>query len=93
MLYVRLKGGLEFLLVGDIAWQEATLEQRAPRARLVSWIMGEDTEAITHQLRAILDFKQQHPLVDVVVAHDVPAMERRFERDTVTRGLVVPAAP
>jgi hypothetical protein len=55
--------------------------------------MGEDTEAITHQLRAILDFKQQHPLVDVVVAHDVPAMERRFERDTVTRGLVVPAAP
>ncbi len=86
MFYVRLKGGAEFLLVGDIAWQEANLERLRPRARLASLIMGEDDEAVTHQLRAILDLKKAHPSIDVVVAHDIPAMERRFQGGAVGRG-------
>lgn len=79
MLFVRLKTGPEYLLVGDVVWQEANLERLAPRPRLVSLLMGEDDEAITHQLRAIVDFKSANPSVDVVVSHDVSAMERRFK--------------
>ncbi len=85
MLYVRMKSGEELLLVGDIAWQEANLERLSPRARVVSWVMGEDAEAVTHQLRAIVDFKKANPSVDVIVAHDVPAMERRFNSGAVVR--------
>jgi len=87
MLYVRLKGGAEFLLIGDVAWQEKNLELEKTRARAISWMMGEDAEAITHQLRAILDFKKANPSVDVVVAHDIAAMDRRFAAGTVGRGL------
>jgi glyoxylase-like metal-dependent hydrolase (beta-lactamase superfamily II)/biopolymer transport protein ExbD len=86
MFYVRLQGGAELLLIGDIAWQERNLERKVNRARLVGWL-GEDSEAIGHQIRAIADFKQANPDVDVVVAHDIPAMERRFERGVVKRGL------
>jgi glyoxylase-like metal-dependent hydrolase (beta-lactamase superfamily II) len=86
MLYVGLKGGGELLFVGDIAWQEANLERLSPRARLVSLVMGEDAEAIAHQLRAIADFKKANPSVDVVVAHDVRGMERRFANGAVGRG-------
>jgi glyoxylase-like metal-dependent hydrolase (beta-lactamase superfamily II) len=87
MFYVRLKGGSEFLLIGDIAWQEKNLELPRTRARVVSWIMGEDAEAITHQIRAILDFKKANPSADVVVAHDIPAMDRRFASGAVGKGL------
>lgn len=86
MLYVRMQTGAEFLLIGDIAWQEANLEKEKTRARVVSLIMGEDDEAIVHQLRAVLDFKKANPTVDVVVAHDIPAMERRYTSGAVTKG-------
>ncbi|MBX7098665.1 MAG: MBL fold metallo-hydrolase [Myxococcaceae bacterium] len=98
MLYVRQAGGAEFLLVGDIAWQELALEKESTRARLVSLAMGEDDEAIVHQLRAIKDFKKANPTVDVVVAHDIAAMERRFASGAVGKGYaevqaVAPPAP
>ena len=86
MLYVRMKGGAELLLVGDIVWQESAFERLSTRPRLISSIMGEDAEAITHQIRAIVDFKKANPSIDVVVAHDIPAMERRFNGGAVGRG-------
>ena len=87
MLYVRLKGGAELLLIGDIAWQEASLEQLRTRPRLASLIMGEDAEAIVHQLRAITELRKANPALDVVVAHDLAAMERRFQSGAVQKGL------
>jgi glyoxylase-like metal-dependent hydrolase (beta-lactamase superfamily II) len=86
LFYVRMKGGAELLLIGDVAWSEQNLALPKTRARAVSWMMGEDAEAITHQLRAILDFKKANPAVDVVVAHDVAAMDRRFAAGTVGKG-------
>ena len=86
LFYVRLAGGEELLLIGDVAWQEANLEQQKNRARLTG-MLAEDSEAIAHQMRAILDFKASNPKVDVVVAHDIPAMERRFASGSVGKGL------
>lgn len=87
MLYVRLKGGREFLLIGDIAWQGTALERVRNRPKLPTWILGEDSLAVAHQLRAILDFKKVNPSVDVVVSHDIGQMEARFAAGRVTRGL------
>jgi hypothetical protein len=86
MFYVRLKGGAELLFLGDVAWQEANLERGVTRARLVSWVMGEDDEAIVHQLRAVLDFKKANPQIDLIVAHDIPAMDKRFASGAVVKG-------
>jgi glyoxylase-like metal-dependent hydrolase (beta-lactamase superfamily II) len=87
MIYVRLKGGAELLLIGDIAWHHQNLAEAKTRARLTSMVMSEDAVAVTHQLRAILDFKQQNPAVDVVIAHDIGEMEQRFSSGAVGRGL------
>ncbi len=78
MIYARLKGGAELLLLGDIAWQHQNLAEARTRPRLTSLAMHEDAQAVTHQLRAILDFRKANPGVDVVIAHDIGEMERRF---------------
>ena len=42
---------------------------------------------MTHQLRAILDFRKANPGVDIVVSHDVALMEKRFGEGKVGQGL------
>jgi glyoxylase-like metal-dependent hydrolase (beta-lactamase superfamily II) len=86
MLYLRLKSGPELLLLGDVAWQSGNLERGVTRARVVSWIMREDDEAVVHQLRAAIDFKKANPQIDLVVAHDVVAMDKRFASGAVVKG-------
>ena len=87
MIYARLKGGAEFLLLGDIAWQHQVLDEAKTRARLTSMVMHEDAVAVTHQLRAILDFRKANPGVDIVISHDVALMEKRFAEGKVGKGL------
>jgi glyoxylase-like metal-dependent hydrolase (beta-lactamase superfamily II) len=87
MIYARLKGGAELLFLGDIAWQHQNLTEAKTRARLVSLVMREDAQAVTHQLRAILDFHAANPGVDLVVSHDVAEMEKRFSSGAVGQGL------
>jgi glyoxylase-like metal-dependent hydrolase (beta-lactamase superfamily II) len=87
IIYVRMKGARELLLIGDIAWQNFVLDQVGNRPRAVTWLAREDGEAVGHQLRAILDVKARNPALDVVVAHDVAAMETRFRAGMVISGL------
>jgi glyoxylase-like metal-dependent hydrolase (beta-lactamase superfamily II) len=86
IIYVRTKAH-EHLLIGDIVWQGFVLEHAGNRPRAVTWMMGEDGEAVGHQIRAILDVAERNPALDVVVAHDVPAMEARFRSGAVIAGL------
>ena len=74
-------------LIGDIAWQGFVLEQAGNRPRGVAWMMGEDGEAVGHQIRAILEVAAKNPALDIVVAHDVGAMEARFRSGSVLLGL------
>lgn len=87
MVYARLRSGAEFLLLGDIAWQHQVLDEAKTRARLTSMVMHEDAVAVTHQLRAILDFRKANPGVDIVISHDVALMEKRFAEGKVGKGL------
>jgi glyoxylase-like metal-dependent hydrolase (beta-lactamase superfamily II) len=88
MVYVRMKDQREFLLVGDVAWQGTYFERMRQRPKLVTWLMGEDSPAVANQLRAVIDLKQAQPSLDVVVAHDVGQMEKRFSAGTVIKGLL-----
>jgi glyoxylase-like metal-dependent hydrolase (beta-lactamase superfamily II) len=85
MIYARLKSGAEYLFVGDIAWNEGNLKRAVTRPRLIT-LIGEDQEAVANQLRAIIEFQKANPQVDVVVSHDMPAMERRFASGAVGKG-------
>jgi hypothetical protein len=63
------------------------LERGETRARLTSLVMSEDAVAVTHQLRAILDFRAANPGVDIVIAQDSGEMDRRFAAGAVGQGL------
>jgi glyoxylase-like metal-dependent hydrolase (beta-lactamase superfamily II) len=87
IIYLRMKGARELLLIGDVAWQNFVLDQVRNRPRVVNWLGREDGEAVGHQIRAILDVKARNPALDVVVAHDVAAMDARFHAGSVISGL------
>ena len=77
LIYVRRNDGQEFLFIGDIAWNLRNIEEQTGRPLLVSWIfLQEDREQVAHQLRALLELKQSHPELQVVIAHDGDILER-----------------
>lgn len=70
MIYVRLKDGDEYLLVGDVAWNMENIETVTTRPRLIAdFLLSEDTPSVLSQLAWL---KQVHGEGDVilVVAHD-----------------------
>jgi glyoxylase-like metal-dependent hydrolase (beta-lactamase superfamily II) len=46
MVYVKRADGQEVLFLGDVAWQMRNIEEVRERARLVTWLSGEDREAV-----------------------------------------------
>lgn len=87
MVYVRLAGGQEFLLVGDIAWSWENI--RLPRAhpRIVNWAVPEDGAAMANQLRYLHDLSVSEPNVHIVVAHDGAQMDELVRQGLVQDGL------
>jgi len=87
LIYARLKNGRELLLIGDVVWQNFVLEHAGNRPRILTWIGAEDGVAVAQEIRAVLDLAKANPSLDVVVAHDVAAMEARFASGAVHRTL------
>ena len=46
MVYVKRVDGQEILFLGDVAWQMRNIEKVRERARLATWLTGEDREAV-----------------------------------------------
>ncbi|XXF79450.1 MBL fold metallo-hydrolase [Myxococcaceae bacterium GXIMD 01537] len=84
MVYVRLAGGQEFLLVGDIAWHMENIRVPRMHPRLVNWLGHEDAPAMAGQLRWLHELQRTAPDLRLVVAHDGDQM-----RDYVSRGWVL----
>lgn len=77
MVYVRLQQGRSLLLIGDVAWHLDQIRNEHYRPRLVTdLILGEDREAVLHQMRALQDLLDSDR-VAVVSSHD-PDDRRRL---------------
>ncbi|HYO55713.1 MBL fold metallo-hydrolase, partial [Archangium sp.] len=87
MLYVRLADGREFLLVGDIAWDQDNIRLPRMHPRLVNWLADEDGEAMANQLRYLHDLEKATPELNLVVAHDAEQMDGLIQRGLVQDGL------
>jgi len=56
IVYVVLEGGQAMLLIGDVAWYLDQILNEHYRPRLITdLILGEDREAVLHQMRALKD--------------------------------------
>jgi glyoxylase-like metal-dependent hydrolase (beta-lactamase superfamily II) len=87
LLYVRLADGREFLLVGDIAWDQDNIRLPRMHPRLVNWLGDEDGEAMANQLRYLHELQKATPELNLVVAHDGEQMAGLLQRGLVQDGL------
>lgn len=67
LVYVQRADGVEFLLLGDVAWSERNVDVVRERPRLVTLVLGEDRAAVLRELSALHELKAKHPEV-----HQVP---------------------
>ena len=88
LVYVRLADGRELLLVGDVAWHQDNVRLPRMHPRLVSWLGGEDAEAMAHQLRWLHELQRSAPGLHAVVAHDEAQMQDLQRRGLVVDGLL-----
>ena len=87
VVYLRLSGGTEVILAGDVVWNRQNLEGGWMKPRWVSWWMGEDIGAIAAQVATLRALESEEGVI-VIVAHDDPQHQRlwasgllgRFER-------------
>lgn len=84
MIYVRLESGKEILLIGDIAWAMAGVEQRRQKPKTVSKELGEDRTAIQQQLEWLHNVRGA---VSLVNCHDDAAIAALIREGVLKEGL------
>jgi glyoxylase-like metal-dependent hydrolase (beta-lactamase superfamily II) len=76
LVYVQRADGKEYLFLGDVAWRFENVERVRTRARLVSWyFLGEDRDAVMHQLAELKRLHDAEPNLTMVAGHDIKQME------------------
>lgn len=79
MVYIKLQNGEEFLVIGDVIWNDVNLQRQAARPLLVSLILRQDRRQTTHQIRwlhdAVYQNAQEH--IHLVISHD-PEQRQRY---------------
>jgi glyoxylase-like metal-dependent hydrolase (beta-lactamase superfamily II) len=80
MVYVKRADGEEILFLGDVAWQMRNIESVRERARLVTWLTGEDHDAVMGELVELHRLHAAEPNLNIMPGHD-PAALARFLKD------------
>lgn len=89
MIYVRLQNGTEFLLVGDVAWNEKNISLPRAHPRLIHWLIQEDGVALTHQLRFLHNLQRHHPKLHLVISHDFVQVQTLIKSGLIQKDFVL----
>jgi glyoxylase-like metal-dependent hydrolase (beta-lactamase superfamily II) len=85
IVYVRLEGGREVLLVGDIAWHRRHFEEPRGHPRVSAWVLGEDLPRVLAQLRSLHEAWRSEGVV-IVPSHDGLYLAELVESGLLRRG-------
>lgn len=88
LIYVKRADGRELLFVGDIAWNERSLDEGRMRPLLLSLFLGENRRQVIDQLGALQKLRTEHPEVQIIVAHDGAALARVVGSGLVKEGFI-----
>ncbi len=86
MVYVRRADGVELLLVGDVAWQMPGIETGREKARVVTYMAGEDRGTVREELAGLHQLHVAHPEIHMVPGHDAAAIEAFVKSGLLVRG-------
>jgi glyoxylase-like metal-dependent hydrolase (beta-lactamase superfamily II) len=86
MVYVRRADGVEFLFVGDVAWQMRNIEAAREKARLVKWLAGEDRDKVREELAGLNRLHAAEPGLHMMPGHDAAVIDAFVKRGLLVRG-------
>ena len=86
MVYVKRADGQEILFLGDVAWQMCNIEQVRERARLVTWLIGEDREAVMSEFVELHRLHIAEPNLNIMPGHDSAELTRFLKAGLLTKG-------
>jgi glyoxylase-like metal-dependent hydrolase (beta-lactamase superfamily II) len=86
MVYVKRMDGQEMLFLGDVAWQMRNIEEVRERARLVTWLAGEDREAVMGEFVELHRLQTAEPNLNMMPGHDSVELTRFLKAGLLTKG-------
>jgi glyoxylase-like metal-dependent hydrolase (beta-lactamase superfamily II) len=86
MVYVRRTDGVELLFVGDVAWQMRNIATLREKARLATWIAGENREQVREELAALHRLHAAEPGLHMMPGHDAAAIDSFVKEELLVRG-------
>jgi glyoxylase-like metal-dependent hydrolase (beta-lactamase superfamily II) len=86
MVYVKRADGQEILFLGDVAWQMRNIEEVRERARLVTWLGGEDREAVMGEFVELHRLHAAEPNLNMMPGHDSAELTRFLGTGLLTKG-------
>jgi glyoxylase-like metal-dependent hydrolase (beta-lactamase superfamily II) len=86
MVYVRRADGVEFLFVGDVAWQMRNVETMREKARLVTWMSGEDRNKVREELARLNQLHAANPELHMMPGHDAAAIDSFVKNGLLVKG-------
>jgi len=87
MVYVRRADGVEFLLLGDVAWQMRNIETQREKARLVALLGGGENRAqVREELAALNQLHAANPELHMMPGHDEAAIDSFVKSGLMVRG-------
>ena len=86
MVYVRRADGVEFLFVGDVAWQMRNIESGREKARLVALLAGEDRSRVREELAALNQLHALDPELHMVPGHDAGVLDSLVKSGLFVKG-------
>ena len=86
MVYVKRADGREILFLGDVAWQMPNIEKVRERPRLVTWLVGEDREAVMGEFVELHRLHAAEPNLNMMPGHDSAQLTRFLNAGLLTKG-------
>jgi glyoxylase-like metal-dependent hydrolase (beta-lactamase superfamily II) len=86
MVYVKRADGQEILFLGDVAWQMRNIEEVRERARLVTWLTGEDRGAVMAEIVELHRLHTAEPNLNMMPGHDTAELTRFLNAGLLTKG-------
>jgi glyoxylase-like metal-dependent hydrolase (beta-lactamase superfamily II) len=86
MVYVKRADGREILFLGDVAWQMRNIEKVRERPRLLTWLVGEDREAVMGEFVELHRLHAAEPNLNMMPGHDSAQLTRFLNADLLTKG-------
>jgi glyoxylase-like metal-dependent hydrolase (beta-lactamase superfamily II) len=86
MVYVRRADGVEFMFVGDVAWQMRNIETLREKARVVQWMAGEDRDQVRDELAGLHQLHVTDPDIHMMPGHDATAIDSFVKDGLLVKG-------